>query len=127
MKKEYRVNFMTAADYAEKCSNDYARVNSQSVVVTAENSEQATEQVKAMYPAMVVFEGVNIEEEKEYHATLVAELEKQAAKNAKQRARRAAMTQEEKNATYYKRLAKKAAELEKELAKIHAKMAELEK
>ena len=127
MKKEYRVNFMTAADYAEKCANDYARVNSQSVVVTAENSAQATAQVKAMYPAMVVFEGVNIEEEKEYHATLVAELEKQAAKNATQRASRAAMTQEEKNAAYYKRLAKKAAELEKELAKIHAKMAELEK
>ena len=127
MKKEYRVNFMTAADYAEKCANDYARVNSQSVVVTAENAGQATAQVKAMYPAMIVFEGVNIEEEKEYHATLVAELEKQAAKNAKQRARRAAMTQEEKNAAYYKRLAKKAAELEKELAKIYAKMAELEK
>ena len=127
MKKEYRVNFMTAADYAEKCANDYARVNSQSVVVTAENAAQATAQVKAMYPAMVVFEGVDIAEEQEYHATLVAELEKQAAKNAKQRARRAAMTQEGKNAAYYKRLAKKAAELEKELAKIHAKMAELEK
>ena len=127
MKKEYRVNFMTAADYAKKCANDYARVNSQSVVVTAENAEQATEQVKAMYPTMVVFEGVDIAEEQEYHATLVAELEKQAAKNAKQRARRAAMTQEEKNAAYYKRLAKKAAELEKELAKIYAKMNELEK
>ena len=127
MKKEYRVNFMTTADYAEKCANDYARINSQSIIVTAENAAQATAQVKAMYPAMIVFEGVNIEEEKEYHATLVAELEKQAAKNAKQRARRAAMTQEEKNAAYYKRLAKKAAELEKELAKIHAKMAELEK
>ena len=127
MKKEYRVTFMTAADYAEKCANDYARVNSQSVIVTAENAAQATAQVKAMYPTMIVFAGVDIEEEKEYHATLVAELEKQAAKNAKQRARRAAMTQEEKNAAYYKRLAKKAAELEKELAKIHAKMAELEK
>ena len=127
MKKEYRVNFMTAADYAEKCANDYARINSQSIIVTAENSEQATEQVKALYPTMVVFEGVDIVEEQEYHATLVAELEQQAAKNAKQRARRAAMTQEEKNAAYYKRLAKKAAELEKELAKIRAKMAELEK
>ena len=127
MKKEYRVNFMTATDHAKKCANDYARVNSQSVVVTAENAAQATAQVKALYPTMIVFEGVNIEEEKEYHATLVAELEKQAAKNAKQRARRAAMTQEEKNAAYYKRLAKKAAELEKELAKIYAKMNELEK
>ena len=67
MKKEYRVNFMTAADYAEKCASDYARVNSQSVVVIAENSAQATAQVKAMYPAMVVFEGVNIEEEKLHH------------------------------------------------------------
>ena len=127
MKKEYRVNFMTAADYAKKCANDYARVNSQSIIVAAENAAQATAQVKAMYPDMVVFAGVDIAEEKEYHATIVAELEKQAAKNAKQRARRAAMTQEEKNAAYYKRLAKKAAELEKELAKIHAKMNELEK
>ena len=127
MKKEYRVNFMTAADYAKKCASDYARVNSQSIIVAAENSAQATAQVKAMYPGMVVFAGVDIAEEKEYHETLIAELEKQAAKNAKQRARRAAMTQEEKNAAYYKRLAKKAAELEKELAKMRAKMAELEK
>ena len=127
MKKEYRVNFMTAADYAEKCANDYARINSQSIIVAAENAAQATAQVKAMYPTMIVLEGVNIEEEKEYHAPLVAELEKKKKKNAKQRARRAAMTQEEKNAAYYKRLAKKAAELEKELAKIHAKMTELEK
>ena len=127
MKKEYRVNFMTTADYAKNCANDYARVNSQAVVVTAENAEQATEQVKAMFPAMVVFQGVDLEQEKEYNAILTADLEKKAAKNAARRDRRAAMTQEEKNAAYYKRLAKKAAELEKELAKIHAKMAELEK
>lgn len=127
MKKEYRVNFMTSADYAKNCANDYARVSSQSVIVSAENSGQATAQVKAMFPAMVVFQGVDLEQEKEYNAILTADLEKKAAKNAARRDRRAAMTQEEKNAAYYKRLAKKAAELEKELAKIHAKMAELEK
>ena len=67
MKKEYRVNFMTAADYAKNCANDYARVNSQAVIVTAENAEQATEQVKAMFPTMVVFQGVDLEQEKEYN------------------------------------------------------------
>mgnify|MGYP003199439707 CR=1 FL=1 len=95
--------------------------------MTAENAEQATEQVKAMFPAMVVFQGVDFEQEKEYNAILTADLEKKAAKNAARRDRRAAMTQEEKNAAYYKRLAKKAADLEKELEKIYAKMAELEK
>lgn len=80
MKKEYRVNFMTAADYAKNCASDYARVNSQAVIVTAENAEQATEQVKAMFPAMVVFQGVDIEQEKEYNAILTADLEKELEK-----------------------------------------------
>ena len=118
MRKEYSINFMTSADYAENCANDYARVNSQSIIVTAENAEQATEQVKAMFPTMVVFQGVDLEQEKEYNAILTADLEKKAAKNAARRDRRATMTQEEKNAAYYKRLAKKAADLEKELKKI---------
>lgn len=118
---------MTTADYAKNCASDYARINSQAVIVTAKNAGQATEQVEAMFPTMVVFQGVDLEQEKEYNAILTADLEKKAAKNAARRDRRAAMTQAEKNAAYHKRFAKKAADLEKELEKIYAKMAELEK